>query len=141
MSEAKPTPAARPEPRPRVIPAPRTLPESQAYWDAADQGRLLVKRCRGCGRAHHYGRDVCPFCWSTDTVWEQASGQGRLYSFSTMGKGVAAYTLAFVTLDEGPTMMTNIVDCDPATLVVEQRVRVVFKPSDGGHAVPMFTPA
>ena len=56
-----------------------------------------------------------------------------------MGKGDAAWTLAFVTLDEGVTLMTNLVDCDPRQVAIGQRVRAVFKPSDGGHAVPMFT--
>jgi uncharacterized OB-fold protein len=117
------------------------LPESQAFWSAADEGRLVVKKCNACGEVHHYPRDVCPHCLSTDTAWLQASGRGSIYSFSTMGKGDAAYTLAFVTLDEGVTLMTNLVDCDPKTLAIGQRVKVVFKPSDGGHPVPMFTPA
>jgi len=134
--------AARPgpPPGPRRIPAPRALPESQAYWNAADEGRLLIKKCNACGAVHHYPRDICPHCMSADTVWLDASGMGVIYSFSTMGKGEAAYTLGFVTLDEGVTLMTNLVDCDAAQLAIGQRVRVVFKPSDGGHAVPMFTP-
>ncbi|MBB3181650.1 Zn-ribbon domain-containing OB-fold protein [Variovorax sp. Sphag1AA] len=125
----------------RRIPAPRVLPESLHYWTAADEGRLLVKKCRACGEVHHYPRDICPHCLSADTEWLQAAGTGTVYSFSTMGKGEAAYTLAFVTLDEGVTLMTNLVDCDPAAVSIGQPVRVVFKPSDGGHAVPMFTPA
>lgn len=125
----------------RKIPAPRVLPESLPYWTAADEGRLLVKKCRACGEVHHYPRDICPHCLSADTEWLQAAGVGTVYSFSTMGKGEAAYTLAFVTLEEGVTLMTNLVDCDPAGLSVGQAVRVVFKASDGGHAVPMFTPA
>ena len=125
----------------RRIPAPRTLPESLPYWTAADEGRLLVKKCKTCGEAHHYPRDICPHCLSADTEWLQAAGTGVVYSFSTMGKGDAAYTLAFVTLSEGVTMMTNLVDCDPARVSIGQNVRVVFKPSEGGHAVPMFTPA
>jgi len=125
---------------PRKIPAPRTLPESQLFWTAADEGRLMVKKCNACGEVHFYPRDICPHCLSDATVWLQASGTGRLYSFSTMGKAEAAYTLAFVTLDEGVTLMTNLVDCDPAAVVIGQTVRVVFKPSEGGHAVPMFTP-
>lgn len=125
----------------RCIPAPRALPESLPYWSAADEGRLLVKKCRACGEVHHYPRDICPHCLSDDTEWLQASGAGIVYSFSTMGKGEAAYTLAFVTLEEGVTLMTNLVDCDPASVSIGQAVRVVFKPSDGGHAVPMFTPA
>lgn len=125
----------------RKIPAPKVLPETQAYWTAADQGRLLVKRCNSCGQVHHYPRDICPHCLSVDTVWQDAAGTGIVYSFSTMGQGDAAYTLAFVTLDEGVTLMTNLVDCDPAQVCIGDRVKVVFQPSQGGHAVPMFTPA
>lgn len=125
----------------RKIPAPKVLPETQAYWTAADQGRLLVKRCNSCGQVHHYPRDICPHCLSDDTVWQDAAGTGIVYSFSTMGQGDAAYTLAFVTLDEGVTLMTNLVDCDPAQVRIGDRVKVVFLPSQGGHAVPMFTPA
>jgi uncharacterized OB-fold protein len=126
---------------PRRIPAPRVLPESAAYWRAADEGRLLLKKCGSCGQAHFYPRDICPHCLSDATEWTDSSGLGHVYSFSTMGRGEAAYTLAFVTLDEGVTLMTNLVDCDPGQLAIGQRVKVVFKSSDGGHAVPMFTPA
>lgn len=125
----------------RKIPAPRVLPDTLAYWQAADQGRLLVKQCESCGQYHHYPRDICPHCLSDQTAWRDAKGTGTVYSFSTMGKGDDAYTLAYVTLAEGVTMMTNLVDCDPAAVRIGQTVRVVFKPSQGGHAVPMFTPA
>ena len=124
----------------RKIPAPKVLPETLAYWQAADEGRLLVKRCQSCGQFHHYPRDICPHCLSSDTVWQDAAGTGTVYSLSTMGTGEAAYTLAFVTLDEGVTVMTNLVDCDPSTVRIGDKVRVVFQPSQGGHAVPMFTP-
>jgi uncharacterized protein len=125
----------------RKIPAPATLPETAAYWQAADAGRLLVKHCTACNEFHHYPRDICPFCLSDSTQWRDAAGSATLYSFSTMGQGDAAHTIALVTLTEGVTMMSNIVDADPASLRVGQKLRVVFKPSDGGHAVPMFTPA
>lgn len=125
----------------RKIPAPLTLPDTQAYWDAANEGRLMIKRCDDCGEPHHYPRDVCPFCMSTRTSWLACSGKGTVYSYSTMRRGDLVYTLAYVTLDEGPTMMTNLVDCDPASLGVGQAVRAVFKPAENGQAVPMFTPA
>ncbi|CAN5358837.1 OB-fold domain-containing protein [soil metagenome] len=136
----KPARPAAPPAGSRRIPTPRVLPESQAFWNAADEGRLLLKKCNACGEVHHYPRDICPHCLSADTGWLPASGNGTLYSFSTMGKGEAAYTLAFVTLDEGVTLMTNLVDCDPAQVSIGDKVQVVFKPTEGGHAVPMFTP-
>jgi hypothetical protein len=123
----------------RKIPAPNILPEALPFWKAASEGRLLLKKCNACGEVHHYPRELCPFCLSEETAWIPASGQGTVYSFSTMGQGEAAYTLAYVTLAEGVTVMTNIVDCDPAALRIGQAVRVVFQPAQGGQAVPMFT--
>ncbi len=124
----------------RKIPAPRVLPESLPFWQAADEGRYLVKKCNSCGQVHHYPRDICPFCLSADTVWQDSPGTGVVYSFSPVGQGDAAYTMAYVTLDEGVTVMSNLVDCDPTQVRIGQKVRVVFTPTEGGHAVPMFTP-
>ena len=122
----------------RKISAPLVQPDTLAYWQAADEGRLLVKRCTSCGEHQHYPRDICPFCGSEATEWQAATGLGRVYTFSTMGEGDAAYTLAYVTLDEGPTMLTNLVG--PGPYACDQRVRVQFLPSAGGHAVPVFAP-
>ena len=58
----------------------------------------------------------------------------------TRRAGPIAYALAYVRLDEGVTMMTNIVDCDLDELRIGQRVKVCFKPDDAGQPVPMFTP-
>ncbi len=137
-TESKSSPASVPVAR--KVPAPLVSLESAAYWQAANEGRLLVKRCLACGDVHFYPRDICPFCLSDETEWLQAEGTGTIYSFSTMGKAEAAYTLAFVSLDEGVTVLTNLVNCDPSVIAIGQRVTVVFVPSDGGQAVPMFTP-
>ncbi len=125
----------------RKIPAPMILPDTQRFWDAANEGKLLIKRCNDCGETHYYPRDVCPFCLSTNTEWQETSGRGTIYSFSTLWRAEVPYTLAFVTLDEGPTMLTNIVDCDPKALEVGQAVRVVFRAAENGQHLPMFTPA
>ena len=125
----------------RRIPRPLQLPETAAYWQAASEGRLLVKRCTACGEHHHYPRDICPFCWSEATEWTVAAGTGTVYAHSTMGSGDAAYTIAYVTLSEGPTLMTNLVGAPPADWRIGQPVRVVFVPAEGGQAVPMFRPA
>jgi uncharacterized OB-fold protein len=125
----------------RKIPAPDVSDETRPFWEAAAAGRLLVKRCAACGETHHYPRSICPFCWSDRTEWREASGRGRVYSFSVMRRAPQPYAIAYVTLDEGVTMMTNIVDCDLDAIRIGQAVRVVFRPSDGGPPVPMFTTA
>jgi uncharacterized protein len=125
----------------RKIAAPQPNPETQAFWDAAAEGKLLIKKCNGCGQVHFYPRDNCPFCFSDKTEWQQASGNGTVYTYSVMRRAPVPYAIAYVTLAEGPTMMTNIVDCDLNTIKVGQAVKLVFKPSDGGSPVPCFAPA
>jgi uncharacterized OB-fold protein len=125
----------------RRIPAPPVSPETREFWDAAAAGRLLVKSCRACGEAHWYPRALCPYCFSADTEWQPASGRGTIYSYSVMRRTAAPYAIAYVTLEEGVRMLTNIVDCDLDAIRIGQAVEVVFKPSDGGPPVPMFRPA
>ena len=64
----------------RKLPAPAVSAETQAYWDAAAKGKLLVRKCTSCGDAHHYPRTICPFCFSEKTEWRQAQGTGTVYS-------------------------------------------------------------
>jgi uncharacterized OB-fold protein len=125
----------------RKIPAPQPNPETQAFWDGAAQGRLLLKKCLACSQVHYYPRALCPFCGSDRTEWQQASGRGSIYSWSVMRRAEVPYAIAYVTLEEGVTMMTNIVGCDLDAIRIGQRVRVVFTPTDGGPPVPTFTPA
>jgi uncharacterized OB-fold protein len=125
----------------RKIVAPPVNPETRPFWDAAAAGTLLIKKCLACGEMHYYPRALCPFCFSERTDWQTASGRGTIYSYSVMRRAGTRYAIAYVTLEEGVTMMTNIVDCDLDAIRIGQKVRLVFKPSDGGPPVPMFTPA
>ena len=123
------------------------LPEADAftrtYWDAAAEGRLLIRRCHGCGRAHHYPREFCPHCWSEDVVWEPACGRATLYTWSVVHRNDlppfgqrTPYVAAVVDLAEGPRMMTELVDCpDPGLLRAGTRLEAAFR--DG---VPVFRP-
>ena len=125
----------------RILPAPEPNPETKPYWDAAAEGGLLIRRCAACGRAHHYPRALCPFCFSDRTEWQTASGNGTLYSFSVMQRAPVPYAIAYVTLDEGPRMMSNLVDCDFDTIRIGMKLKAVFKPTEGGLKLARFTPA
>ena len=126
----------------RKIPAPTVYPDNEAFWAGTAAGKLLVRHCTTCTKPHWYPRPQCPFCMSDKTVWNESAGTGTIYTFSvTRRAGPIAFAIAYVRLDEGVTMLTNIVDCDLDTIRIGDRVRVVMKPSDGGPMVPMFTPA
>ena len=60
------------------------LPENLPFWQAAEAGRLLGKRCTDCGRHHWYPRGICPFCGSANTAWVPLSGRGSIHAFSTL---------------------------------------------------------
>lgn len=128
-------------PPPRSITPPARNPETAHFWDACNEGRLLLRRCKSCGEAHYYPRPICPLCHSDDTVWEEADGHGQIYSVSVMSRTASPFALAYVTLREKVTMLTNIVDCDLSTIEIGQQVVVTFKPADDGQMVPMFKPA
>ena len=125
----------------RKIPAPIATSETETFWNAAREGRFVVPTCGACGKAHWYPRAICPFCGSDKVQWRNASGRGTIYTFSVMRRAEEPYAIAYVTLAEGPTMMTNIVDCDFDKLGIGQAVSVIFKDTEGGPPVPMFKPA
>lgn len=126
----------------RPLAAPVTDAFSAPFWKAAAEGALLIRCCNACRAAHWYPRAHCPFCFSDDTVWQPSPGVGRIYSVSVTRKaGPLPYAIAYVTLDEGLTLLSNIVDCDLESLRIGDRVRVVFKPTEGDAFMPMFRPA
>ena len=118
---------------------PNVLPDVAEYWNGANRGKLLIKTCMDCCRNHFYPRAICPHCLSANTAWIEASGKGWIYSYSTMGEGALSYTLAYITLEEGVTMMSNLVQCELKTISIGQPVKVVFGRSATGQAVPLFT--
>ena len=124
----------------RKITPPPVNPETKAFWDGAAQGKLLLKKCLACGQIHYYPRALCPYCFSDRTEWLPASGRARVYAYSVMRRAPVPYAIAYVSLEEGVTIMTNLVDCDFDHIRIGDKVRLVFKPSDGGPPVPMFTP-
>jgi uncharacterized OB-fold protein len=143
MSDA----AAAPPPGPALpAPTPEVTLETQPYWDATRDGRLVLPQCDACGSVIWYPRRFCPSCGGRSVSWIAASGQGTIYTFTIVRKGdgeyrgAGPYVLAYVELDEGPRMMTNIVECDPDTLAIGDRVEVVFHPTAEGTALPRFRP-
>lgn len=132
---------------PLPAPAPAVTPETKPFWDAAASGRLVLPRCDACATVVWYPRAFCPDCGSTSVSWFEASGRGRVHSFTVTRRGqgayrsAAPYVLAYVELEEGPRVLTNVVDGDPEALEVGQAVTVVFHDTGEDTALPRFRPA
>jgi uncharacterized protein len=124
----------------KEIPSPTPSVDTQRFWDAANEGEFLLRHCNDCGKPHYYPRAICPLCGSANTDWKPGAGTGTIFSCSVLRRTDAPYCLAYVELDEGPVILSNIVDTDLDAVRIGQRVRVVFKDSIDGQKVPMFTP-
>lgn len=121
--------------------------ETQPFWDAARDRRLLIKRCNACGRPYFYPRDFCPKCWSDDTAWEEASGRATLYTWSVVYKNDlppfdqrTPYVAAVVDLVEGPRMLTNVEGCSFESLAMGMELVVDWRVESDEITVPVFRP-
>ncbi len=128
-------------------PAPLVDAVSREYWERCAAGELTVQRCESCDHLQHYPRLVCTRCRSRSLSLVAASGRGTIRSFTVIRRAVSAafdadvpYVVALVALEEGPTMMSNVIVSDVDTLAIGQPVQVTFEPRAGDLAVPVFVP-
>ena len=137
-------------------PKPAANWETRAYWEGCGRHELVLQRCRQCQTVQHRPRAVCAGCLGNDIEHFVASGRGSVYTYTvTHQNGVPPfrdalpYVLAYVDLEEGPRLMTNIVDCEPDQVAIGMPVVVDFQDVEGGEhgntgaalAVPRFRPA
>lgn len=122
--------------------------DTRPFWDAAREGRLLLRSCRACGVRHYYPRPFCPSCWSDDVEWVEASGRASLYTWSTVHRNdlppfheQVPYVAAVVELEEGPRMMTRLVGCDEAEITMGMALQAEFEPLTDEVTIVVFRPA
>jgi len=126
-------------------------PDTQRFWEATREHRLTYATCDECGKVVFFPRRHCPTCGSSAQTWHESKGQGTIYSYSVVRqnrhpafKELGAYAVAYVDLDEGFRMMTNIVGVGDPTrnITIGQRVQVRWEDQEGGTvSLPMFAPA
>jgi uncharacterized OB-fold protein len=126
---------------------PSTDPETQPFWDGLRAGRFLLRHCEACGRDHYYPRPFCPFCWSDDVAWKEASGRGTLYTWSVVHVNDlppfherVPYVAAIVELEEGPRVMTNVRGVPFDELAAGMTLVVDFEAISDDVTIPVFRP-
>lgn len=129
------------EPRP----IPNVKPEAEPFWEATNDGRLLLNECDHCEFVYYYPRAFCPDCFSDDVSWREASGYGTVYSYSVAPhvKGWPEEDLplinSYIELEEGPRIISNIVDVAPEDVKVGMDVKVKFIETESEVSIPVFT--
>jgi uncharacterized OB-fold protein len=131
--------------RPVSRPAPVLTEDSEGFWLAAKEGRLVIQRCKDCGRVRHPPRPTCPDCHSLEREWMPATGNGVVYSYALLHHPqhpAFSYPVsaALVELEDGVRLVTNLVDVDPNEVRIGMEVEVTFEATADDFAVPVFRP-
>ena len=131
---------------PLPTPAPMVTTTTRQFWDATARGQFLLQRCDTCDLVIWFPRSRCPQCATTALPTFAASGKGVVYSHTVIRKvgneykGAVPFVVAYVELDEGPRIMTNIVGCGPDDVTVGMRVEIEFNDTGEGSALYRFRP-
>jgi uncharacterized OB-fold protein len=131
-----------------VKPLPQVDEESRGYWEACQRHEVVLQRCGSCGALRYYPRALCPSCLSERTEWVRSTGRGTVYTFTVTHQNQAPgfrdtlpYVLAYVELEEGVRMLTNIVGCAPDEVRIGMPVEIVFDDATEEITLPQFKPA
>lgn len=129
----------------RPKPLPVVTEESRPFWEGCKRGILLLQYCETCQHYQFYPRLYCMQCGADTLSWKQASGRGVIYSYTIIRQNKSPefindtpYNVAIIQLEEGPRLMSNIVDADPGTLQVDLPVTVVFDAVSDAISIPRF---
>jgi uncharacterized protein len=125
----------------RPLPVPTTV--SEPHWSACRRGELTAQRCTSCARYNFPPVARCSYCSSVDLTWVPSSGRGLVDSYTTIYRAQTPafdvpYTVAIIRLEEGWSMLSNIVDCDPAEVRSGAAVEVTFRAMSDEITLPMF---
>ncbi len=120
--------------------------DNEPFWEGALSGELRYVRCASCGQPDFPAAPHCRFCLKDALQWQVSAGHGSLYSYTIVWRPVTPdfttpYAPAVVDLDEGYSMMTNLIGLDTDEIRVDMRLTVVFEKLAGGLALPYFRPA
>ena len=126
---------------------PRPTGDTQIYWEGCRQNRLLLQHCGDCGQFQFYPRMMCTGCMSDRIGWQEAKGVGHVISYTVIRRAISEdyaakvpYILALIKLEEGPTMMSNLIECAVDDVSVKLPVEVVFEKWSEEISIPLFRP-
>ena len=133
--------------QPYLKPLPIQDALSAPFWEAANEGRLVVQHCKDCDLFQHYPRPHCTHCGSLSVEWLPASGRAQVHTFTVTHRNDAPgfadevpYVFAILDLSEGVRMPGNIVDIDPDEVSVGMLVEVCFDRATEEIAIPQWRP-
>ena len=129
-------------------PLPTITEDHAEFWVATKAHELKLQKCDRCGRFWYYPGPVCHYCSSREFTWTPVSGKGTIYSYSVLERAKGnpfeddvPIAIILVRLEEGPVMMSNLIDFEPSQLAIDAPVTVDYEDVDDQVTLPVFRPA
>ncbi len=128
-------------------PLPDVNDDNREFWRGCRRHELRFQRCEDCGHVRWPASMICPSCHSRNTQWITSRGRGKVYTFATYHvafhpafKDDLPYVVADVELEEGPRLLTQIVDCPLGEVVCDMPVDVKWEDVTEEFSLPKFRP-
>jgi uncharacterized OB-fold protein len=132
---------------PDSMPSPMADSTTLPWWEAASEHRLVVQRCTACGHTRLPPAPVCSECRSNEAEWQEVSGRGEVYTYTSVHRPIAAgqplpTVIAVVALEGagGVRMISNLVEVEPEAIAIGMPVEVVWEDMSPDLAIPRFRP-
>jgi uncharacterized OB-fold protein len=130
-----------------LMPLPVPSVETEPFWAAVQERRLIMPQCEACKTVTFPPSVACPRCSGSAFAWTEMSGRGKVYSFVVYHrvyhpafKDKVPYVLAVIELDEGPRIVSNVVEIPVDQVRCEMPVEVVYEEVRDGYLIPKFKP-
>lgn len=125
--------------------APPVNRDSQFFWHAAGERRLVFQRCDACAELRHPPSPSCPRCTSLSWSTVDSPGRGRVFSFTIHHHPPVPgfdlpYIVALIEMDEGLKIVSNLVAIRVDEVAIGQHVEIDFVPASDGSLLPVFRP-
>jgi uncharacterized protein len=129
-------------------PLPTIDADTAPFWESTRAHAMKLQRCNRCENFWYYPGPVCRHCGAQDWAWTAVSGTGTIYSFSVLERakgnpfeGDVPIAIVLIRLDEGPVMMSNLIDYEPGDLAVDAAVTIDYEDVDETVTLAVFRPA
>ncbi|MFZ8897105.1 MAG: Zn-ribbon domain-containing OB-fold protein [Alphaproteobacteria bacterium] len=126
-------------------PIPEPSIDSQPFWDALNEGRLVFQACGDCGKLRHYPRPICDECYSDHVEWKTSNGKGVIYSWTETHhpfhigfRGETPYILVTAEFDGGVRIQTQLLDAKVEDLKIGMHVEVVLTKATEDLTLPLL---